>query len=530
MSKTSTAPTPMEMDDEPAVCNNNDNFVSVVNIDNRFYMSQSSAYQTDHLPQVPLLGVSSDPDNPTYRSNMFTIMNDIRSSLAEMPESPITNKLTQLPWDAGPLRVCDVYISKSSPNQLQFQITMNYRDMYMKAAVESGTATVDSLDIQFWNEIKTANLKDKNGNPFYDWLQQKFLEFTTILQPYIKNLIKKHILLPEILHYTKNNGVIRMQIDHYTSRMSGYKNQFGFHKDTYSCDTFRVALTFQNETPIHGSELIQCSSSMGKFESPRCNRILRFKLPPRATISFNDFLLAHSSPSCIGSKAQIPALPTHSLINTTRGWEGKDHGLISAQLRRNMTLGAVMGAAGAHDPAAVPFLGEIAPHVVMGRADDPQRGTFDTGLGKGIPATQRPEFLRVWFEIIPVEFYNKAIDAHKSAGLSPPSFIENISDLSPPQDTRVLESNNVSDAMELLLSDEFKEKRCGGKRTKQRKHKRTKHKRTKHKRTKHKRTKHKRTKQRKHKRTKQRKHKRTKHKRTKHKRTKHKRTKHKRKK
>jgi hypothetical protein len=69
---------------------------------------------------------------------------------------------------------------------------------------------------------------------------------------------------------------------------------------------------------MYGTEIIQCHSSISE---PRCEQVVRLKLPPHGTISFNDFLLAHSSPSAIqgpGEK-QVPHPSIASVANMQQG-------------------------------------------------------------------------------------------------------------------------------------------------------------------------------------------------------------------
>jgi hypothetical protein len=254
-------------------------------------------------------------------------------------------------------------------------------------------------------------------------------------------------------------------VDHYTGRESLSQPIFGFHKDTYSCNTFRAVLSFRNNEGMYGAEIMQCHTALGYRESDICDQVLRFKLHPRATISFNDYLLAHSSPSCIRSPHQsilsehkhdedgkyftTAGIETNSLTGEEEAVLGVDAPITSAARKR-----------GYKNPG---FVGRI-------RADDPQRGTQVVGSNTtGRPRTDRPEFFRLWFEIIqPENFIEFILPSHNKVFASSHAFTVPISELLLDQNTWVVESNNAGNALRALLSKEMRNHRCGGKRSRRR--------------------------------------------------------------
>ena len=438
---------------------NSPNFVSVVNTVPNYMEHLIHGKKKERnenypsLARLPLLGVSTsvsteDQDQFHIEENMFVIMNELRQIFKE-------HEFQQ----QKVLRLCDFYISKNpqNTNELLFQVTVNYQDSFAQSYGKG--AAIESMNEESWKIIK------EKSETLYNSVRSKFTHFVTLARPYFINLIKKHYLLPEIMNYINNVGMVRIQVDHYTGRESLSQPIFGFHKDTYSCNTFRAVLSFRNNEGMYGAEIMQCHTSLGDRESDRCDQVLRFKLHPRATISFNDYLLAHSSPSCIGSPYQyIPAEHKYEQDGQYFTTAGREKNTITGEEETVLGVDAAITSAAKRRGYKNPgFVARI-------KADDSQRGRQRVGSNTtGRPLTYRPEFFRLWFEIIqPENFTQFILPAHKKVFNEPSSFTVPISELLLDQNTWVVESNNTGNALRALLSKEMSHHRCGGKRARRR--------------------------------------------------------------
>jgi len=417
------------------VFDDTDNFVSVVRTDDtthKDYMSHlywagplvGERYGKEpyrRVKNLPLVGVSRAQDTTESQctNDMFVCIGEIRTLLEQAGKK-----------QPGVFRFCDFYISREGTNLL-FEATINFQDTWFDQ-VSSATGKIPPLYSDEWNSIK------KNRPHYFDALKVKFHEFKALAKDYFKNLIKKHYLLPEIMSYVDNGGRVRIQTDHYIGRPGG-KGYFGFHKDSYSCNTFRVALAFRNNEEIFGTEIMQCHTALGKEEPNRCEDVVRLKIPaPFGTLSLNDFLLAHSSPCSISQPGPYPTSPTPEAITAAGSWRG-------------------------YYKAEPPT-----------DANVPKRGDKLVG-SRYTPKTQRPEFFRWWFEMIEESHFNEVLVNHKKVFKDRFQFRISIEDLKLDTNTVVIEAKNVGDALaafgpkELLMSDEsgcsiLSNKKCGGRR------------------------------------------------------------------
>ena len=413
-----------------------DNFVSVVRTDdtthtdymshlyweNSIFSERCGKKPYPRVKNIPLVGVSRAQGNTELQcmNDMFVCINDIRTLLEKAGKKP-----------PDVFRFCDFYISREG-NDLLFEATINYQDTHFNQ-VSSATGKIPPLNSDEWNSIKN------NRPQHFNALKAKFHQFKDLAKDYFKNLIKKHYLLPEIMSYVDNGGRVRIQTDHYIGRQGGM-GYFGFHKDSYSCNTFRVALAFRNNEEIFGTEIMQCHTALGQEEPNRCEDVVRLKIPgPFGTLSLNDFLLAHSSPCSISQPGPYPTNPNPAAITTAAYWRGyyKAKPITSVNV--------------------------------------PERGDKSVGSSGNTPNPQRPEFFRWWFEMIEESHFNEVLVNHKKVFQDRFQFRISIVDLKLDTNTVVIEAKNTGDCLrafgprELLMSDKsgctiLSDKKCGGRR------------------------------------------------------------------
>jgi hypothetical protein len=411
-----------------------DNFVSVVKTDDTThadYMPHlywensvfSERYGQKPYPKVeniPLVGVSRAEDNTEFQctQNMFVCINDIRTLLEQAGKKP-----------EGVFRFCDFYISRAGDNLL-FEATINYEDTHFNQQPPSNS--IPPLNSNEWNSIKN------NRPQLFIVLKALFHKFTGLARCYFKNLIKKHYLLPEIMSYVNNGGRVRIQTDHYIGRPGG-GHRLGFHKDSYSCNTFRVALSFRNKKEIFGTEIMQCHTALGLDEPNRCEEVVRFKVPgPFGTLSLNDYFLAHSSPCSISQPGSYLTNPNPVAITAAAYWRGyKTKPITSINV--------------------------------------PKRGYTSVGSSGNTPNPQRPEFFRWWFEMIEESHFNEVLVNHQKVFQDTFQFSIPIVALKLGISTVVIEAKNTGDSLrafgprEIIMSNKsgctiLSDKKCGGRR------------------------------------------------------------------
>jgi hypothetical protein len=279
------------------------------------YMTHIDIDPWGDVKKFPILSMSADGDTTSggaAAERMFEIVNNMRN----------LQLAGQRVFSTSPvLRLFDIYIKQCGDKHMNFMFVMPFRDKdTLLWQRRSGAPAVQMLDAAFWQVLK------KHGGDQLDLFRSSYKQLVRLMRPYLINLISKHYLLPEILSVCREDKkvgscdghkhFVRIQFDHYQNRESS-KGTFGFHKDTVSCNTFRVALSFQNPVSMYGTEIIQCHSSISE---PRCEQVVRLKLPPHGTISFNDFLLAHSSPTVIQDRTGSVNHPSKEpVINMQRG-------------------------------------------------------------------------------------------------------------------------------------------------------------------------------------------------------------------
>jgi len=470
------------------------------------------------VEKFPILSMSADSDTTSggaAAKRMFEIVNNMRS------HGPLRGSPHPV------LRLFDIYIKQCGDKDMAFMFVMPFRDEDTVQWLRTREESVQMLDAAFWQALKLS--------PDLEFFKRSYKQLVRLMRPYLINLISKHYLLPEILSVCSaapgsagsclgHKHFVRIQFDHYRNRESS-KDIFGFHKDTVSCNTFRVALSFQNPVSMYGTEIIQCHSSIS--EPGRCEQVVRLKLPPYGTISFNDFLLAHSSPSGIQEGKDSVKHPGNDPVANMRQGKVKKAFMNAynegerdirdvsgfrvlyvrelnvdllpvnfpregerarAQKDYNNKINAtaaVFAADGPHDGASaiVNYLVEQAMTNEIGReylgvgptslAADPTltvevkdlqrevRWVDERNTVRSAPEIQRPPFFRLWFEVCDHKLMSDAKTEHTKV-MAPLYLIIPIDQLSLDAGMGVLSTNTVREAINSLLSEGMATVRTGG--------------------------------------------------------------------
>ena len=423
--------------------------------------------KTGHLKSLPLLGVSGNRrGQPDYEKKMFEICNLYLRALIDAPPGLALE-------NSGVARLLNIYIELDFEEDLKFYvmhpISEKYEELFKKAAGFS----IQSINLKTLNDMLQNPQNYNRPDMLQDFITQIINFFfalvnqdNNVLLNFLKSIIKKHYLLPEIMSYLKQGKIIKISLDNYISRTS--QSALGMHKDTYSCNTFRALLSFNNPSPMYGTEIIQCHSVLGPDEN-RCEMVFRPELPPYSTISFNDFLLAHSSPCNLLSDVSAVKHKVNSQASVS------SHGVTARNLK-----------------------GTKISHTYL---SDKKRGkktlnwnSFSLELPAGQPNSDRPPFIRQWFDVVDRDELEQSIRANSNLQKNSTyplaggfSFVINPSELLLSNTVTVIESRNVKQGLEALLSNDLDHLRCGGyikkykkkhKKTKKHKHKK-KHKKTK---------------------------------------------------
>ena len=237
---------------------------------------------------VPLFGLSSIKNNTEsyilyIRDYIFYTGNFIRNYYNNKFEAPPLN---------NSFRMFDIVISSIDNNKLLFKMFLNYPGTFRE---RSGKQNVRNPFSNMCDLNNNGKINPKNILELSIW--RKFEDYSI---EYVKYLIKKNYLLPQILKIIDNKKLVRISMDNYIRRHTYADDKPRWHRDTDTGLDFALMLSFKNENEIVGTEIYQCSALQSSKETT-CFRIIRPQIPINGTIMLSDNNCLHSSPFNLNS-------------------------------------------------------------------------------------------------------------------------------------------------------------------------------------------------------------------------------------